>query len=293
METLITARKRTGLTQAQVGQHIAATLGRNIGPSYAQKKIARFENGAAAPAPDEREPYAQALGITVEELTAMIAPRAPQEAVSVIDDLARLTKPSLIAACCLSRARPQVLEESYRAIREAVEAAVHLAIFVPYPQTIGLPKMSNHLSKLAGYYGRVRQSLLEFTHQFNKSLTRNHDQVALYFPSGEFDNESKTIIPPVFRQFTVTYKPTHFDTYQKELHMWTPAIDTDTSQLVKPTGVYSVEDQIDAWEGFFGNIGQHWVFKQEFLDRDEYWERVPISYPQASADEEEFAKAAS
>jgi hypothetical protein len=56
--------------------------------------------------------------------------------------------------------------------------------------------------------------------------------------------------------------------------MWTPGAESDTVEPVKPTGVYTMDEQIDAWESYFGEIIPHWIEKSDLSAPDPHWERI-------------------
>src|ERR1700722_343236 len=136
--TLTSLRKAKELTQEEVGRQLADILGHKIGVSYAQKKIARFESGAAAPTDREIEALARIFKTEVVTLRALVG-RAPQQASAVIDQ-ASASGRSLMANCMLGRPRPVPVSESYEAVRNAIEERnFWVAVFLPYPSIANLP----------------------------------------------------------------------------------------------------------------------------------------------------------
>jgi transcriptional regulator with XRE-family HTH domain len=275
-ESISSWRKQKGLSQEDLGKAIARRLSRPIGVSYAQKKIARFEAGTSAPTTEELHAMAEVLGVEVEALKSAIADRAPQEAASRIAEFGVSEKGwCLMASCILSRPRPQSLDESYKAIVEALEKKhLSLAVFLPYPSVVHLPKTSYLINNLVGYYSGVIKSLLETNLAFINSLgPALAEAVALYVPREEI--LTSVLIPPVFRQYSLTVRQTEpTGPIIKSLDVWTPGTETDASRPVRATGVYSLEEQIDAWESFFGEIIPHWVATKKFLAADSYWQRI-------------------
>lgn len=277
-KSLVIFRKTKGLTQEELGRAIAARLHRPIGKSYAQKKIANFEAGTAAPTEDELQAMADELGVEPESLRNVISPRAPNEAGSVIDQIADRSRRgrSLMASCMFSRPRPQILDESYGAIKAAIEANLSMAVFVPFPTAVNIPEPSDHINSLLGHYSRVRRSVLDANLAFKNSLDRKRSKaLALYFPRAELLKSSAILIPPICRQFSLTIeeeKPNGPIT--KTLHLWTPGTDADTVRPLKATGLYSLDEQIEAWQAFFGDIIPHWIATNEFLQSDPYWEKI-------------------
>lgn len=276
-ESLSSWRKEKGLSQEDLGKAIARRLNRPIGVSYAQKKIARFEAGASTPTGEELNALAEELGVEPETLRSAVVARAPHDGASRMDGLGVIDDKGwcLMATCVLSRPRPQTLEESYEAVKEAIEKRhLSMAIFLPYPSAVSLPDTSDHVNNLIGYYARIRKSLLEANLIFLNSLGPDlAKSVALYAPRPEVS--TTVLIPPVFRQFSLTLQQAEPNgPITKSLDMWTPGPETDASRPVRATGVYSLEEQTDAWESFFGDIIPRWVATKTFIAADSYWVRV-------------------
>ncbi len=276
-ESISSLRKEKGLSQEDLGKAIARRLKRPMGITYAQKKIARFEAGLSSPTAEELYAMAEELGVEPETLKSVIAARAPQEGASKIDELGVVEEEgwSLMTVCILSRPRPQTLDESFKAVKAAIETRhFSMAVFLPYPSTVNLPETSDHINNLVGYYARIRKSLLEANLIFVKSLGPTlAKSVALYAPKP--DTSISVLIPPVFRQFSLTLRQIEPNgTITKELDMWTPGPDGDSSRPVRATGVYSLAEQTDAWESFFGEIIPNWIATKTFLPADSYWVRI-------------------
>jgi hypothetical protein len=80
----------------------------------------------------------------------------------------------------------------------------------------------------------------------------------------------------MFRQYTLTLKQETPPSgpITKTLNVWEPGLETDTARPAKATGLYSIEEQVDLWQSFFGEIVPHWIATSELLDSDAYWEKV-------------------
>src|SRR5579871_2849614 len=85
-KSLRALREAKSLTQQQLGKKIADYLHREIGDSYAQKKIARFEAGVAAPPDKELQAMAHVLDVKVGVLEELFT--AAYDAGSIIDQIA-------------------------------------------------------------------------------------------------------------------------------------------------------------------------------------------------------------
>jgi len=270
-------RKEKGLTQEDLGKAIAKRLNRPIGDSYAQKKIARFESGASMPTAEEFHAMADVLGVDPEALKAAVAGRPPIEGASRMGELGVTDENGwcLMAVCTLSRPRPQILDESFKAVEEAIaKRHLSMAIFLPYAAAVGIAEPSDHINNLIGYQARVRKSLMEanliFLNALGAELAKS---VALYAP--RTDITTTVLIPPVFRQFALTLRQAAPNApISKNLDMWTPGQETDVSRPIRPTGVYSLEEQTDAWESYFGEVIPHWVTTKTFIASDAYWTRI-------------------
>ena len=144
--TLAALRKKRGLSQEELGRAIARRLNTSIGITYAQKKIAKFESGDAAPTEEEIGALAEELGVEIEVVQSAIAGRAPHEATSLIDQFAvsggAFSEP---ATCTLSRPRTKSLDETSVTMKQAIEkqnvsvAVFYSAIRKPPPASATLP----------------------------------------------------------------------------------------------------------------------------------------------------------
>jgi len=270
-------RKDKGLTQEQLGKEIASRLNRPIGPSYAQKKVARFEAGTSTPTSDELHAMAEILEVEFEALKSVVAEQAPLEGASRIDELGVADEEGwcLMATCVLSRPRPQTLDDSFKAVEDAIRTKhLSMAVFLPYPSAVNLLTTSDHINNLVGYFARIRKSLLEanlvFINALGPELARS---VALYVPRPEIS--ASVLMPPVFRQYALTLRQIEPNgVITKSLDMWTPGPDADVPRPVRATGVYTLEEQTDAWESYFGEVIPHWVAKKAFIPADAYWLRI-------------------
>lgn len=273
--TLASLRKAKELTQGEVGRQLANLLNQKIGPSYAQKKIARFETGAAAPTDRELEALASILKTEVAVVRELVS-KAPQEVVAVVDQAAARGR-SFMANCMLGRPRPVPIPESYQAFRTAIdEHNFSLAVFLPYPSTVVVPNPTRQISNLVGYYTRVINDVMEANREFKNSIRKNPQSIALYAPRPELLQTSAILIPPVLRQYTLMIQQSDPPTgsLKKSLHVWTPGKDVDIGRPVRATGTYSLHDQIDAWESFFGEVIPHWIEHNELISEDAYWKRI-------------------
>src|SRR5580698_10511321 len=121
-ETLSLLRRAKGLSQEKLGALVAARLGQDVGSGYAQKKVSRIESGETTPTTEELRAIAEVLGVDEEIVAILIDPTRRSEATSRFEDLARSDiQRSLMAVCCLSRARPHVLDQSLETARRAFE----------------------------------------------------------------------------------------------------------------------------------------------------------------------------
>jgi len=283
MSSLARRRKERNLTQKELGLRLAQHLKRDISPIYAQRKIARYESGDAAPTPEELDVLAVILGMPPEKKSSLVTPRAPQEIVSVIQELGSLSERSLVAVCCLSPARPRSLTESFESVRNAVEGQLSMALFLPFPREFSFHRVSDNLAGLAGEYARIRETVLQWTYRFKKSLAARHDAVAVYAPSYEELSPSDEparlnipfLIPPFARNIALILRPTEESYFRKEIYVWSPGLETDISRPIRATGVATVEQQANSWMRFFGNITQYWITTGVLRDRDEYWQKIP------------------
>jgi len=273
-ETLASLRKAKGLSQEELGKTIAEALNRPIGPTYAQKKIARFEAGTAAPNENELRVLAEKLDRPVEVIRSLIPPRSPQE----IDSLVGQFGPgrTLMASCVLSRARPRVLDDTTVSLKSSIEEKnLKIAAFLPYPAASSFPAVSDHINTLIGYYARIRRSVSEANVAFKQSLPgESSEAVALYSPKSEVTGSAAVLIPPIFRQYTLTVQVDPTGNIQQSLHIWTPGADADLARSVKGTGAFTLEEHVEAWSAYFGQILEHWIQTGEFLSADAYWERI-------------------
>ena len=185
---------------------------------------------------------------------------------------------SLMAICCLSRSRPQLLDDSFDALRRALEEGnLSIAVFSPYPNQIFHETESHEITHLEGSYFDIRRSVdranFNFVNTLNDVGKRN---VALYVPQPSLVEKSATLIPPIVaQQFSLTVHKAANGVVTKTLQTWTPGTDTDVARKVKATGVFSVLEQTSLWESFFGGILRHWIeVAEEFLPGDHYWHRV-------------------
>jgi transcriptional regulator with XRE-family HTH domain len=273
-DSIVPWRKAKNLSQQDLGKAISQRLNRSIGDTYAQKKIARFEAGTSAPTPDELKAMAEVLDVDLEELRLAIAARTPIDGPSRMEELG-VTGPSLMAICILSRPRPQTLTDSFQAVKETIaKGNFSMAVFLPYPGVVKLPAASDHINNLVGYYAHIRKSLLEANLLFMNALGPElAKSIALYVPREEI--VTSLLIPPVFRQFALTVKPTEPNgAIAKTLEIWTPGVDGDVSRPMRATGVFSIEQQVDAWESFFGEVIPHWLATRSFISEDGYWTRI-------------------
>jgi transcriptional regulator with XRE-family HTH domain len=276
-ESIAFWRKQKGLTQKALGLAIARQLGHKIGANYAQRKIARFESGVSAPTTEELHAMADELGVEAEALAAVIAARASNEGPSRIEELGVQDDRgwSLMAVCVNGRPRPQINDDSFKAVQETFRKGhLSMAIFLPYPSAVNLPAASDHINDLVGYWARVRKSLLEanmvFLDLLGPELAKS---VALYEPRPEV--ATSVLFPPTFRQFSLTIRRTEPDgLITKSLDAWTTGLDRDRSRPLRATGTCSLQEQVQVWESFFGEIIPHWIAKREFLDAEAYWRRI-------------------
>jgi transcriptional regulator with XRE-family HTH domain len=275
-DTLVSLRKAKHLTQQQLGEQLSEFLGATIGPSYAQKKVARFEAGLAAPTDQELQALAKILRVKLDLLREIVA-RAPKQAEEIITQVASKGR-SLIATCMLARPRPEPLAESSAAIRSAVEEKdFSVAVFLPYPGVVHIPDARFHdVSNLVGYYARVINDVTRATLAFKRSLKKRVDAVALYTPKPEILKSSALLIPPIFRQFSLTVHQADPPSgpITKALNAWTVGSVTDTSRPIKGTGTYTLDDQIDAWQSYFGQVVSNWIDHSHLIEEDDYWKKI-------------------
>lgn len=277
-ESLISLRKAKGFTQQELGEQLAKLLKQRMGVTYAQKKIARFEAGAAQPTDAELDVLARILHVKTDVLRKVVS-RAPQQAMQVITDLASKGR-SLIATCMMARPRPEALDESYAAAKDAIENKdFSMALFIPYPGTVNLPTASfHHVNNLVGYYTRVINDVLASSVAFMNVLTKRTNAVVIYMPKPELLRTSAILIPPILRQYSLTLHQAQppKGPIAKSLAVWTPGNNVDTARPIKATGTYTLHDQVDAWQSFFGQIVPHWIQTNQFLEEDDYWKQVQI-----------------
>jgi transcriptional regulator with XRE-family HTH domain len=277
-ETFFDLRKASGLTQEVLGALMAARLGRTVEAGWGQKKISRFEAGEAEPTLEELGALATELGVDPQIVLMSIKSKsgAPGEASTIFRTVgAPDMRRSLMAVCCLSRSRAQSLDESFAMMQRAIESGLTLCAFVPYPNTLHLPDLADHAETLAGYYRRIRKSVSDANLLFKRRLPEAYShRVALYFPRSELMKEAVILMPPIFRQFSLTIEESNSGTITKSLLEWTPSTEQDISRPILATGVHSLDEQIEAWEAFFGGILSHWVGTNELSTADGYWEKI-------------------
>jgi transcriptional regulator with XRE-family HTH domain len=279
--SLRSIRVPKGFTQRKLGKALDEYLHRSTGETYQQKKIARFEARAAKPTEQEVEAMAHILDVDRDVMRSVFESRGESyDAAPLIDEFAAGAPEgrTLMASCILGRPRPQTLPESYRAAKNAVENKnMWMALFVPYPSAVNLPRPSHHVNNLVGYYTRVINSILEANLTFKNSLKEEKkDAVVLYVPKPELLKNSAVLIPPIFRQFTLTLQQANPPNgpIDKHLLVWTTGRDRDTGRAMKATAMYSLADQVDAWSSFFGQVIPYWIEKNEFPAADDYWIRI-------------------
>ena len=98
--------------QEELGNERAKQMCRNIGASYAQKKIARYEAEWSAPTLEELDAMALLLEVDVEILRWLISTRARHEAESLIKEFGAGGR-SLIASCMMSRQRSKTWDDTF------------------------------------------------------------------------------------------------------------------------------------------------------------------------------------
>jgi transcriptional regulator with XRE-family HTH domain len=255
---------------------MAARLGRIVEPGWGQKKISRFEAGNAIPTVEELRALAMELGVDPQLVLMSIKSGGPGEAASVFKTVvAPDMRRSLMAVCCLSRARAQSLDESFAMMQDAIERGLTLCAFVPYPNALHLPDFADNAETLAGYYRRIRKSVSDANLLFKNRLSEAYSgRVALYFPRPELMKEASILTPPIFRQFSLTVEESNSGAITKTLLEWTPSAEKDVSRPILATGVHSLDEQVEAWEAFFGGIVSQWVGTNELITGDGYWERI-------------------
>jgi transcriptional regulator with XRE-family HTH domain len=274
--SLSNLRKARGLTQEGLGILMAARLGRTVEAGWGQKRISRFEAGEAEPTVEELRALATELGVDPQIVLMSIKSDAPGEAATVFRAVgsSEVTR-SLMVVCCLSRSRAQSLDESFAVMRDAIERGLTLCAFIPYPNTLHLPDFGDHAETLASYYRRIRKSVSDANLLFKNRLPEEYsDRIALYFPRSELITGVTILTPPIFRQFSLTIEESKSGTFTKTLLEWTPSTEKDISRPILATGVHSLDEQIEAWEAYFGGVVSHWIGTNELIPTDGYWERI-------------------
>lgn len=278
-ESLADLRKARGLTQEALGSAMAARLeGRKVEHGWGQKRISRFEAGTAEPTREELTVLSTLLGLDPQIVLTSIKSGAPSEAARVLKEVvdADSTRRSLMAICCMSRARTWSLDDSFRMMETVMKRGLTLCAFVPYPNTMHLPDFVDHAEMLAGYYRRIRKSVTDANSLFKNRLAEkgvDPNQIALYLPRQELMKGSGVLIPPIFRQFSLTIDESDSG-ITKTLLEWTPSTDKDLATPLLGTGVHSLDEQIEAWEAFFGDVITQWLETSELVASDGYWERI-------------------
>ncbi len=150
-----------------------------------------------------------------------------------------------------------------------------MAVFVPYPNALNLPMHLDYTGNLLGIYTRIRRSVSDANLAFKNAIGgEGAKRIALYFPRAEFSKSSVTIVPPIFRQFSLTLEERIGGEFTRTLQEWIPSSEKDTFRPILATGVHSLDEQIDAWTSLFGGVVQTWIEEDEMADGDGYWERI-------------------
>jgi|HubBroStandDraft_6_1064221.scaffolds.fasta_scaffold202368_2 transcriptional regulator with XRE-family HTH domain len=276
-ETLADLRNAKGLTQEELGRLVALRLGLQYVPGSGQKRISRFERNEAEPSVEELRAIGMELGVDQQIIFLSIKSGGIGEARSVFEKVGvDQTVRSIMAVCCLSKSRARSLDDSFASMKEAIEQRnLTMCVFIPYPTSLQLPEYGEHADTLASYYRKVRKSVSEANLLFKSRISADYShRVALYIPRTDLVRSSIILLPPIARQYSLMVEESSSGALTKTLLEWTPSTERDISRPLLATGVLSIDEQIEGWEAFFGDVLADWIAAKELPGKDAYWERV-------------------
>src|SRR5579884_2098425 len=118
------------LTQRDLGMRMAAVMGIEMTPNYAQKKVSLWESGQGRPNSEEVTALAEVLKRSESEIESWFA-KIPSSAEELFDQLAESKSPSLLVACYSGKPRATVDEGARRSLISALQANTSFAMVFP------------------------------------------------------------------------------------------------------------------------------------------------------------------
>jgi transcriptional regulator with XRE-family HTH domain len=269
-------RKIKGLTQERLGVLLAEKTGKHVGPTYMQKKIARFEGGSAKPTDKEIEALCDILQVDADALRDSL-----KDSVQNFGSISSLAERigsgrALILVCCMCKME-KLSELTDTLVKVIAEKDVMLGLYVPYPSRICLPEHSDNAAILTGLvYLAVRKNIREW-YEHSKYLlpAEKKDSIGLFFPSNEFSKSSSLFLPPIPWQSVLTFEQPVLDgPTSSRLETWVHGQRGVICRSVHSTDVLPRDSQVGYWESFFGEIVMDWKENKETLQQGLYWEQI-------------------
>ena len=273
-EFLIRRRKDLGLHQKDLGKRLGIEK-----EGYAQRKVSLWESLQAKPSDAELEILATVLNCDKVALTESFSGQAlPMDPASLIQPL-RSSSPALIATCAGSQTRSKLLEEVQDQLVPALDGNVSLAIFFPYPLKVAGTGDSTAIVGVAGLYVQAWTTLLNFYVGLKSRLSEEAaaERIALYRPKATVNQPANILVPPMLRRSTLTFHRVGKD-LRRSLYVWTQSDQRDRFYEMEVTSPdildqQNLENQLNAWEWYFGDIVSHWKTGSTLISQDAYWSK--------------------
>jgi transcriptional regulator with XRE-family HTH domain len=289
-EALIAARKKSRLTQLQLGKavHERVSLRRDLteicrqpshwlqpSEKYLQKKISYWESGHARPNVDEMYGLAEVLKLEPRVVERWFL-KSPSAAEELFRMLALSPVPSLVAVCYSAKPRAAVDNDVFNALLAGLRSEVSLAMFFPYPGDFGSLHVGETEKALSNLYKDVWQSTKKhYDTLYSKLPARKRDkQLGLFVPRVR-SQLANWLVPPFAHRYTLIVQSSETSQFEHSLYTWVESEKIDGLYRVGTFSNVAVRPQVEAWQAYYGSPMRMWMKSKQLSDSAGFWKRVP------------------
>jgi hypothetical protein len=246
------------LTQRDLGMRMAAVMGIEMTPNYAQKKVSLWESGQGRPNSEEVTALAEVLKRSESEIESWFA-KIPSSAEELFDQLAESKSPSLLVACYSGKPRATVDEGARRSLISALQANTSFAMVFPYALEIE-DNADEDAETLLHFYKDVWFEVKALWELLYSSVQpdRREKNLKLYRPA--VSGKANIFSPPIGNsRFTEVIQVPTSGQPSRTLHSW---VEAEREGLYR-IGTFTSRDVHDrmlrVWDAYFGAITRTWI----------------------------------
>ena len=262
---LVTLRTRKGISQTELGRKVFSKLEKDSNvknESYLQKKVSMWELGNASPTPEELVALSEVLEVPLEELRSSFDPRTPFLATDVFNRLANSKYPSIAMICYSGTPVAPAYPELFATVQAALNGNMCLAMFVPYPDKINIPKLSSRKMFLQSFYPLVETSVLAYRDSLRRGISEEKkSNVAVFIPNEE---QSKIILPPFSSRYALITESLPNEQTSKTLYLWVDTKDSSKFEEIGTIAYHPMLSQFQQWEAYYDEVLSFWEKEKKF-----------------------------